>query len=71
MIFFGSDVLSWEPLIEVWLQGRPGIERMCLKKQFTVFMGPVIELVCDRSGQNVIGLTRTCLAYLTSLMNVR
>ena len=73
-MFFGSEVLSWKPLIEVWLRSRHGNERVCLRKQLAVFLGPVTEMVCGgergECTHNQVGLTQTCLAYLTSLLNV-
>lgn len=52
MIHFDSDVLTWQPLVEVWLKSRPGIERTCLKEQFGIFMDPVVRAVChSRCGE--------------------
>ena len=76
VVYFGSDVLSWKPLIEVWLRSRHGNERVCLRKQFPVFLDPVTDIVCGKGegeggrAHSEVGLTQTCLAYLTSLLDV-
>ena len=42
-----------------------------MRKQLPVFLDPVAKMVCGQEGQHsVVGLTKTCLAYLTSLLNV-
>ena len=46
VVHFGSEVLSWQPLANVWLASRTGVERTCLRKQFATFMGPVTKMVC-------------------------
>ncbi|XP_028415382.1 dynein heavy chain 8, axonemal-like isoform X2 [Dendronephthya gigantea] len=74
MVYMDDDVLGWQPLAEAYVNERTSsMERKCLMKVFNNTLDPISHFVLHDAKPLMkiceVGLFRTCLSLLESLMH--
>ena len=50
IVYFGSDVLGWRPVVKAWLSDKNQRESQCLHKYFEQTVDSIAEFVLQKSG---------------------